>query len=297
MAHCCACSDGLSPKPCGRWPTGAGLGALVNLPRIVQAETLDHLASDDPAAQRSRRDLVRVHRAMRSRSITARAWRALVGAERAQAPLKILEIGAGDGTLLLGVARALAPKFLPALSAPCSPQCPPAFAQVQLTLLDRQAIVSPATVAAYAALGWTATPLQADVLDWSMLTASEAAGSGRGSWDLISTSLFLHHFEGQPLRALLRAAALRAPRFFALEPRRAWPAWAGSHLVGALGANAVTRQDAVLSVHAGFRGAELSALWPAAAAGAPAAWQLREQAAGWFSHVFTAQALNGSAGP
>lgn len=253
----------------------------MHMARRVDPEWLDELPAHDPRAQRSRRDLVRVHAAMGSAGITARGWRGLVAAERALAPLKILEIGAGDGSLLLGVARALAPSF----------------ANVHLTLLDRQAIVSPATVAAYAALGWTATPLQADVLDWSMLTASEAAGSGRGSWDLISTSLFLHHFEGQPLRALLRAAALRAPRFFALEPRRAWPAWAGSHLVAALGANAVTRQDAVLSVHAGFRGAELSALWPAAAAGAPAAWQLREQAAGWFSHVFTAQALNGSAGP
>ena len=37
----------------------------------------------------------------------------------------------------------------------------------------------------------------------------------------------------------------------------------GSHLTGVIGANAVTREDAVLSVHAGFNGIELSALWPA----------------------------------
>ena len=57
-----------------------------------------------------------------------------------------------------------------------------------------------------------------------------------------------------------------------------------SRLVGALGANAVTREDAVLSVRAGFRGAELSALWP----GDAAAWQLDEHAAAAFSHVLRA---------
>ena len=235
--------------------------------RIVAAETLDRLAADDPAARRSRRDLVRIHRAMATRSILARGWRGLISPQRANSPLKILELGAGDGTLLLGVARALAP----------------AWGRVQLTLLDRQAIVSPATLAAYAQLGWVARVEQADVLDWAAIGPSPLRRDLR--WDLISTSLFLHHFEGAQLDALLGAIAAGAERFFACEPQRAWLAWGASHLVGAIGANAVTREDAVLSVAAGFRARELTALWP----GTGAAWQTREYAAGLFSHCFSAQ--------
>jgi hypothetical protein len=99
--------------------------------------------------------------------------------------------------------------------------------------------------------------------------------------------LFLHHFEGAPLGTLLGAIAARSERFFACEPRRSWMALAGSHLVGALGANAVTREDAVLSVHAGFRDDELAALWPAP----KTAWQLEEHGAGLFSHCLLAQRI------
>ena len=104
-------------------------------------------------------------------------------------------------------------------------------------------------------------------------------------WDLITTALFLHHFQGRELDLLLGAAASRAERFFACEPRRNWLALAGSHLVGAIGANAVTREDAVLSVHAGFRDQELSAHWPRSSP----RWQTQEAAAGLFSHCFSAQ--------
>ena len=110
----------------------------MTLPRRVTEERLDHLAPDDPAAMRSRRDLVRVHRAMGTRAIVARGWQALMLPRSGDVPLKILEIGAGDGTLLLGVARTLARHWPP----------------VQLTLLDRQDIVSAATLQAYADLGW-----------------------------------------------------------------------------------------------------------------------------------------------
>jgi hypothetical protein len=58
----------------------------------------------------------------------------------------------------------------------------------------------------------------------------------------------------------------------------------GSHLVGLLGCNAVTRNDAVLSVHAGFRDAELTAAWPTAGA-----WEIDEYPAGLFTHCFLAK--------
>ena len=101
---------------------------------------------------------------------------------------------------------------------------------------------------------------------------------------MITTSLFLHHFEGAELDLLLAAVAARCDRFHACEPGRSWLALAGSHLVGAIGANAVTRADAVLSVQAGFRHDEISARWPRAGVD----WQLRESAAGLFSHCFSA---------
>ncbi|MDC8773047.1 class I SAM-dependent methyltransferase [Roseateles albus] len=243
--------------------------------RRVAPETLDQLAPADPAAIRSRRDLLRVHRAMGTRAILARGWQDLVSGGVARLPLRILELGAGDGRLLLGVARELAPHW------PC----------VHLTLLDQQDIVSPATLAAYAALGWTVQVQRDDVLAWAA-RPDEARpdegllGAGLQRWDLISTALFLHHFEGDPLDRLLAAVASRSDRFFAYEPRRSSMALLGSHLVGVLGANAVTREDAVLSVQAGFRGEEISAIWPR---GTTSAWNTREFAAGMFSHCFSAR--------
>ena len=253
----------------------------MTLPRVVTAEALDHLAPSDPAARRSRRDLARIHRVMATRSILARGWQALVSAPQTKvplkAPLRVLELGAGDGTLLLGVARRLGAAWPP----------------VQLTLLDRQPVVSPATLAGYASLGWDASVRVADVLDWAAPGAEAADGAHTTAetavaprWDLISTSLFLHHFEGTQLDTVLAAVASRSMRFFACEPRRDWLALAGSHLVGALGANAVTRADAVLSVHAGFRARDLGSRWPGGSA-----WQCREYAAGLFSHCFSARQL------
>ena len=246
------------------------------MPRRLAEEALDHLAPEDPAAMRSRRDLVRVHRAMGTRSIVTRAWQGLVSPARMARPLKILELGAGDGSLLLGVARSLAPHW----------------PQVQLTLLDRQGIVSPATLSAYAELGWSVTLQLADVLAWAAPPGPGLPGAALPRYDLITTTLFLHHFEGGQLELLLNAIAARSDRFFACEPRRAWLPLAGSHLVGAIGANAVTREDAVLSVHAGFREHEITALWRPAGD----AWQTREFAAGLFSHCFSARRARIDAG-
>nr|MDP2191288.1 class I SAM-dependent methyltransferase [Rhodoferax sp.] len=239
-------------------------------PRIVAVETLDGLAQDHPAAMRSRRDLRRVHGAMGTRSIVLRALRTMQQTQRQATPLKVLELGAGDGSLMLGVAQALASAWPP----------------VELTLLDRQSVVERTTIERYAGLGWSAVAQVIDVHDWAA-AATHAAPPGRAAarWDLIIANLFLHHFEDAQLVALLGAVAATTDCFFACEPRRDWIALAGSHLVGVIGANAVTREDAVLSVHAGFRGKELTALWPASAA----PWQLQEYPAGLFSHCFRAQ--------
>src|ERR1700690_3222910 len=75
--------------------------------RIIADELLDGLAEDDPAARRSRRDLRRIHLAMGTRSILLREWRKLVSIQDESKPAQVLEIGAGDGTLMLGVAQRL----------------------------------------------------------------------------------------------------------------------------------------------------------------------------------------------
>ncbi|MBC7444421.1 MAG: hypothetical protein H7273_02985, partial [Polaromonas sp.] len=128
----------------------------MNMVRTVVLEPLDSLPEDHPAALRSRRDLRRVHRAMGTQGILLRAlgrWRAPCAA---QVPLRLLELGAGDGTVMLGVAQALKAHW-------------PA---VELTLLDRQRLVTPATLAAYARLGWSASMQVADVLDWAVADSS-----------------------------------------------------------------------------------------------------------------------------
>jgi hypothetical protein len=240
----------------------------MTLPRVVTDEMLDQLPAQEPAARRARRDLARVHRVMGTRAIISLGWQALLPAQAAGAPLRILELGAGDGTLLLGAARSLAARW----------------PRVQLSLMDRQDIVAPATLAGFADVGWSAQVHVADVLAWAARPHDATRGLPVQRWDLISTTLFLHQFERQELRLLLAAVASRSDRFFACEPSRSWLALAGSHLVGALGANALMRKDAVLSARAGFRAQELSAQWPRAGR----RWSLQESAAGLFSHRFSA---------
>ena len=233
------------------------------LARVLEPETLDHLAADDPAAQRSRRDLRRVNRVMGAHGILVRALQRVVPEGRpATAPLRIVELGCGDGLLMLDVARSRA------------------FGgrAVQLSLLDQQPIVTASTIAAYAQAGWRAETLTADVLRWADDHASDAR------WDIVVANLFLHHFEGEALLGLLAGCARRADALAACEPRRSRFALAASHLVAFIGANAVTRRDAVLSVRAGFVDDELGRAWPNDRDG----WRLDEYDDGLFTHCLCA---------
>jgi len=240
------------------------------LVRTVLPEFLDALDPHDPKAQRSRRDLQRLHRVMGTQNILLDGLRKLplcrAGVARSS-PLHVLELGAGDGSVLLGVARALQGEW-------------PAVA---LTLLDQFNLLHPITTDHFAGVRWDAHAEVGDVIDWAEQPLIAPTPSS-GRWDLIVSNLFLHHFEAPQLTRLLAAIAARTHCFIACEPRRAWLPLAGSHLVGLVGASKVTRQDAVLSVHAGFRKQELGALWP----GATEEWTRKEHAAGMFSHCFIA---------
>lgn len=243
----------------------------MKLARTVVAEELDSLEAADPSAMRSRRDLQRIHRAMGTCGILAselQAVRATRFAERP--PVRILELGAGDGTLVLRVANALQPRW----------------PQVQLTLLDRIDLLESKTRAGYSAIGWTATPKTMDVLDWAHQQQGKEglAWPENVLWDLVIANLFLHHFETKELQLLLAAIARCSRALVACEPRRSGLALAASHSIGALGTGSVTRADAVTSVHAGFCGHELGALWPPGAG-----WALSERPAGLFVHCFRAE--------
>ena len=224
--------------------------------RRVEPEWLDELPADDPRALRSRRDLRRVNALMDNAGIVAREL-------RRAAPFGIsalAEIGAGDGAFALRLARALAPTGR----------------GVQVTLLDRQDIVTAATAAGFAEAGWTVHAECGDVFDWLRRIPA-------GRFDAIVANLFLHHFDGPRLAELLALIAERTRCFIACEPRRSHAALAGSRLLGLVGCNDVTRHDAVASVRAGFTGGELTALWPGDG------WVLEERARGLFSHCFVAR--------
>ncbi len=227
-------------------------------PRCVRPEALDDLSPEDPKALQSRRDLQRVHRVMRSVSALNHALSRLRLAAR---PTRILELGAGDGSLLLRLAAAIRPRW----------------SGVQLTLLDRQSVVASETLESYLGFGWEVTTVCEDALTWARQSAEQ-------HYDLTIVTLFLHHFGDLELRELLRCVALQSRAFIAIEPRREMLAKVGSRLIGLLGANTVTRGDAVKSVAAGFTAAEITAAWPAT----EKSWWTEEFRVLPFSHGFIA---------
>ncbi len=228
--------------------------------RVVEPELLDDLSPDEALAAGSRIDLRRLNDIMGNAGILFRATRSLLrDAALGSRRLRVVELGAGDGTLLLRWARRAA-----ALGV-----------RADVTLVDRHSLLSTETRLAFDALHWSVEGVGSDVFDW--LEGSSA------SFDLMLANLFLHHFSAPKLRALLQRASLRTRMFVACEPRRSPVALTAARWVGLLGCNAITRHDAVLSVRAGFSGSELGALWPAAAG-----WRVNESSARLFSHCFAA---------
>lgn len=231
----------------------------MSMPRTLETELLDILPADDPEATVSRRDLRLVNRLMFSSLLIGRRLEALY--RDRPAPRSLLDLGAGDGTLTLALARTLSARWQ----------------GVEVTLLDRQDILSPSTQQGFASLGWKANPVTADVVAY--------LGSAREqSYDIVITNLFLHHFAREELARLLALIARVTSSFIALEPRRARFPLVMSELLWTIGCNRVTRHDAVASVRAGFVGQELSQSWPR-----ESGWHLTEMEAWPFSHCFIAR--------
>ena len=227
----------------------------MTFPRRLETELLDVLPTDDPAAVRSRRDLRRLNQVMLHPAIMARRMLR----HSVDAPRRIIELGAGDGSLMLRLSRRLARHW----------------SGVAIILVDRQDIVSNETRQAISSLGWHEDPVTQDVFEY--LAIAEPA-------DIIIANLFLHHFQPTQLTDIFTQCAKLAPLLIALEPRRATLSLLGGRLVGLLGCNHVSRHDAVASVRAGFRDGELSALWPNRQG-----WNFDEEGVGLWTHCFVAR--------
>ena len=230
----------------------------MSLPRRVEPEWLDELPQADPRAVWSRRDLKRINGWMLQARIMTRL---LVAALEGRTPRTLVELGAGDGTFMLALARRLAPRWR----------------NVKVTLVDRQNIVTERTRRGFPR-SWLAS--RNDFRGCLRFSAGAAPGCA----DMVLANLFLHHFERDSLAKLLNGAARLADAFAACEPWRAGSGLIGSRLLWAIGCNGVTRHDALVSVRAGFRGKELSELWPS-----DDDWRLQEGPALPFTHCFLAR--------
>ena len=228
--------------------------------RVITPELLDALPPDDPRAQKSRRDLQRINWWMGNAGKIA-AWLKQGGAGKSFH--RLIELGAGDGTFALKLARQLAPHIGP----------------MRLVLVDRLHLVTQQTQLELQKSGWQTELVIANVFDW---LPNYKSGSDTG----IFAILFLHHFTEVQLRELFSQAAAKCIFFAACDPRRSSFALFGSRLLGAIGCNAVTRHDAIVSVRAGFIGQELTKLWPS-----NSPWHLLEKETGLFSHGFIARRM------
>jgi len=228
--------------------------------RSLHSELVDDLPSDHPGAIQTRRDLRRLNLFMGHAGILARA---LQNNFARYLSFRLIEIGAGDGEVLLRVARRLRGKWR----------------GVEATLVDLQDLLPGKTRAQFAALNWRVRPVEDDIFRW--LREPDATA------DAITANLVLHHFSDAQLRTLFSLASEKSTALIALEPRRArWPLFC-SRWLSLIGCGPVTCHDAPASVRAGFNGRELSALWPDAEN-----WELTERSAGLFSHLFIARRKN-----
>lgn len=229
--------------------------------RAVEPELLDGLPPGGAQAVGSRSDLRRLNLIMGHAGILLRALRHHFAENPfCSRPVRLVELGAGDGTLLLRLARRWSALGVTA----------------HVMLLDRQDLLSAKTRREFVALNWCVESVATDVFTWLERPFPTV--------DVMLANLFLHHFPDERLRALLQLTAARTNLFVACEPRRSPLALAASRLLRLIGCNAITQHDAIVSVRAGFVGRELSALWPS-----NGEWVTSEQSAGLFSHCFVAK--------
>lgn len=178
-------------------------------------------------------------------------------------PLRILELGAGDGKFMLTVARLMARRW----------------PNVEIVMVDRIDLIGKDVCNSFAELGWRAQPVTADIFDWTV----------DRPFDLVCANLILHHFDDARLLELFARIMTMAPVLVATEPLRAKVPLVATRFLRLIGACAVTLNDAAQSVRAGFRGTELSQLWQASG-GTP----VMEGRKGLFTQGFVGRSMSGT---
>src|SRR5258706_8803553 len=157
----------------------------MKLARRVEAEWLDELPPADPGAVGSRKDLEALNQMMGHAALMARLLQA-AGAPGGMRTL--VDLGAGDGHFFLTLARRLS-----------SPGAQP----IKAVLVDRREVLNGSVREEIARLGWEVESVQADVFDFLAQRKPEEG-------TVMMANLFLHHFQGEPLRRLLWEAALKS---------------------------------------------------------------------------------------
>ena len=222
--------------------------------RAIEPELLDALPAADHRAIRSRRDLDRINLVMGSAKVIASEL-----ALCPERPLRVLELGAGDGAMFLKVVGRL--------------KC---AGHSEITLLDKNSQVRQEMVRELENFGWSVQSVTSDAFVWLR--------EEKRHYSVIVANLFLHHFDDTALRKLFGLIEQRCETFIAFEPRRSGWGLFFSQWVWLIGCSGVTCHDAPVSVRAGFKGHELFFLWPG-----KTDWALLEHAAGRFGHLFVAR--------
>ena len=224
--------------------------------RRLTPELLDSLSPNEPAAQASRRDLRRLHPLLGQIGLWAR-W--FVEQYPVRPPASLADLGAGDGSLLATV-------LLRAY--------PTGGQGARIFFVDRQPVVPESTLAHLRRCNWLPTVIATDIFVWAEEGPPVEAALA---------NLFLHHFDIPGITRLFSAFARKTGSFAAAEPRRNRFAWWAARSLGLIGCHSVTRHDARVSVEAGFRDQELSALWTFSG------WNVWEGSSGPLTHFFFAQ--------
>ena len=225
--------------------------------RRLTPEILDSLSPTDPGALASRRDLQRLHCAMGQIHLWRR-WLRQRFPDRP--PSSLVDLGSGDGHLL---ARVLPIAF------------PSGGGGARLFFVDSKPSIPESSLDLLRRQNWLPTVVPSGVLEW----ARQAPPT-----ELILSNLFLHHLPDQKLRELFNFLTTITPLFAAVEPSRNLAGAIACRWLPLLGCHPVTLHDARVSVQAGFRGTELSRLWPRLSG-----WQTHEHRSGLFNHFFCAE--------